>query len=104
MRVRLAISVVVLLFLGLSVTYALQRRSRGGFFRGGAENYVPVPPDATEKTEFVYARLMYPSAGRGGRYGGFGGRGYRPEDDHRLGTVDGAMPRRSGFECPPRAD
>jgi hypothetical protein len=36
---------------------------------------IPLPPDAFEKTEFAFARLMYPQApgGRGG-FGGFGGR------------------------------
>ena len=34
-------------------------------------NTFPVPPDYQEKTEFVFARLMYPNAGFGG--GGFGG-------------------------------
>ena len=36
-------------------------------------NTFPIPPDYQEKTEFVFARLMYPDAGFGG--GGFGRRG-----------------------------
>ncbi len=78
MRVRVVIALVVFLLLGFSATFALQRRSRGGFFGGGAESYAPIPPDANEKTEFLYTRLRYPSAmrGRGGRFGGFGGGGY----------------------------
>lgn len=35
-------------------------------------NTFPLPPDYQEKTEFVFARLMYPNAQFGG--GGFGGR------------------------------
>ena len=40
---------------------------------------IPLPPDYQEKTEWAFARLMYPQA-PGGRYGrgyGFGGYGYR---------------------------
>src|SRR6476469_8732524 len=39
-------------------------------------NDFPIPPDYQEKTEWAFARLMYPNApfGRGfGRFGGFGG-------------------------------
>ncbi len=38
---------------------------------------IPLPEDAYEKTEWVFARLMYPQApgGRGGFGGGFGGGG-----------------------------
>ena len=38
-------------------------------------NDFPIPPDYQEKTEWVFARLMYPNAQFSG-YGGFGGRGY----------------------------
>jgi hypothetical protein len=77
MRLRFTIALLVLFLLGWSVTFALQRRSRGGFFRGMEDNPALVPPDGAEKTEFIYSRLMYPSAGRGrGRgFGGFGGYG-----------------------------
>ena len=39
-------------------------------------NDFPIPPDYQEKTEWVFARLMYPNAQFSG-YGGFGGRGGR---------------------------
>ena len=46
---------------------------------------IPLPPDWREKTEFVFARLMYPPA-PGGRYGrGYGFRGYRGSGDWREG-------------------
>jgi hypothetical protein len=38
-------------------------------------NTFPIPPDYQEKTEFVFARLMYPDASFGGGFGGFGRRG-----------------------------
>jgi hypothetical protein len=63
------------LLLGLTATYALQRGGFGRFGRGMEDNPAPEPPDANEKTEFIYTRLMYPSAGRGRGFGGFGGRG-----------------------------
>ncbi len=37
---------------------------------------IPLPPDWQEKTEWTFARLMYPQ-GPGGRYGGGYGRGFR---------------------------
>src|SRR5437868_14872102 len=37
-------------------------------------NDFPIPPDYQEKTEFAFARLMYPNAAFGGR--GFGRRGF----------------------------
>ncbi len=74
MRLRVIISLLFLFLLGWSVMFALQRRGGGGF-RMREDSYAPMPPDATEKTEYVYARLRYPSAGRRGSrgYGGFGG-------------------------------
>ena len=65
-----------LFLLGLSATFAWQRRNRSFMGGGYGNNWAPEPPDANEKTEFIYTRLMYPSAGRGG-FGGFGGRGGR---------------------------
>ena len=41
-------------------------------------NDFPIPPDYQEKTEFVFARLMYPNAAFGGR--GFGRRGFGSGD------------------------
>jgi hypothetical protein len=57
---RIVLSLAVLLG---TMLYA-QRGFRG---RGYLEedNPAPVPPDASEKTEYVFARLRYPSYGRG---------------------------------------
>jgi hypothetical protein len=74
MRLRFTIALLTLFLLSWSMTLALQRRQRGGFFRGMEDNPAELPPDAAEKTEFVYSRLMYPSGGRG-RFGGYGGYG-----------------------------
>ncbi|MGD0497014.1 MAG: DUF4159 domain-containing protein [Bryobacteraceae bacterium] len=56
--------------------WAFQRPFRE--YPGNEYNNFPIPPDYNEKTEWVYARLMYPPIpgvhGRGG-YGGFGGYG-----------------------------
>jgi hypothetical protein len=56
--------------------WAFQRPFRE--YPGNEYNNFPIPPDYNEKTEWVYARLMYPPMpgvhGRGG-YGGFGGYG-----------------------------
>jgi len=71
MRLRIVISLLFLFLLCWSATFALQRRG-GGFFRGIEESPAPMPPDATEKTEFARARLRYSSAGRRG-YGRGGG-------------------------------
>jgi hypothetical protein len=68
LRLRIVILVLLLSLLGWSVMFALQRRGRGFFSRD--DGYAPLPPDSTEKTEFVYARLRYPSAGRRGGFGG----------------------------------
>src|SRR5437879_6742377 len=62
----------------LSGTFAFQREFRE--YPGREYSNFPVPPDYQEKSEWVFARLMYPNAafargGRGfGRYGGGGGR------------------------------
>jgi hypothetical protein len=74
MRLRSAGLAVSLLLLALSATFALQRFGGRGFYGGMEDNPAPTPPDATERTEFIRARLMYSSAGRG-RFGGFGRRG-----------------------------
>ncbi len=75
MRFRTAVLLVVSLLVGMTATYALQRGGFGRFGRGMEDNPAPEPPDGDEKTEFIYTRLMYPSAGRGRGFGGFGGRG-----------------------------
>jgi len=41
-------------------------------YPGTEYNDFPVPPDSQEKTEWVFARLMYPSVRGRGRYGRFG--------------------------------
>ena len=74
MRSRIALLLVGLFLLSLSATFAWQRRNRSFMGGGYAENPAAIPPDANEKTEFIYTRLMYPSAGRRG-FGGYGGRG-----------------------------
>jgi hypothetical protein len=63
MRIRIIAALLLLLTL-YGALYAQRRSRRGGFGRGG-DDYVPPPPNATELTEFVFARLMYPSFGRG---------------------------------------
>jgi len=70
MRLRTGLLIALFLLAGWSLLFGLQRRGRGWGF--GDEGYAPMPPDANEKTEFVYARLRYPSAGRRGNRG-FGG-------------------------------
>ncbi len=48
---------------------------------------IPLPVDWREKTEFAFARLMYPPA-PGGRYGrGYGFRGFRGSGDWREGDT-----------------
>ncbi len=66
----------------LSASYAFQQQQQAHEhtwreYPAFEYNDFPVPPDYQEKTEWVYARLMYPNAqnGRGfgfGRFGGFG--------------------------------
>lgn len=59
MRVRLLAAAIALLVL-LGGLHA-QRRGRMPMFE--EDEYVPLPPDADEKTEFVFTRLRYPSFG-----------------------------------------
>jgi hypothetical protein len=85
---RLGVTVVCLLcVLGLSVMFGWQRRNRGG---GGGyrSDFVAVPPNYNEKTEFYWARLQYPEFGGGG-FGrrGFGGGSWTtdyPKDDRQF--------------------
>ena len=77
MRLRTILIFVIALTL-LGAMYA-QRRGRGrNPFGYWEDNPAPFPPDGNEKTEYVFARLQYPSFGRGfyGRGGprGWGGR------------------------------
>jgi len=69
MRIRIFATLAVLLVL-LAALFA-QQRSRGQFSMW-QEEYAPLPPDAAEKTEFVFARLAYPNFGRNF----WGSRGY----------------------------
>ena len=57
--------------------YAFQRPFRE--FQGTYDRF-PIPPDWNEKTEYVFARLMYPPAA-----GGYGGRGFRRGGFGRFG-------------------
>ena len=67
MRSRiLSMALVAVLLLG-----AVYAQRRGGRYRMRMQDEIPLPADAGEKTEFVFARLRYPSFGRG--YWGFGG-------------------------------
>ena len=47
---------------------------------------IPLPPDYQEKTEWAFARLMYPQAA-GGRYGGYRGYGRFGNGDWREGNA-----------------
>jgi len=70
-RLRTLVWASLLVVLLWSVVFAFQR---GGFrsFRGEEDSPAPLPADASEKTEFVFARLRYPST-RSGGYWGFRG-------------------------------
>src|SRR5690348_4954108 len=56
---------------------------------------IPLPPDYQEKTEWAFARLMYPAAA--GRYGRFGGYG-------RMGGMDWTHGMSAWTQDFPRAD
>src|SRR5947209_2789600 len=83
----------------LGTLYAFQRPFRefpGVEYRVGD---IPLPPDYQEKTEWTFARLMYPLAPgvRGGGYGRFGGYG-------RAGSADWAHGNSMWTQDYPRAD
>jgi len=61
--------VVVGLAACVSATYAFQREFRD---YPGEDQMEPVSPEQLSPSEFVFGRLMYPSARGGGRFGGFG--------------------------------
>ncbi len=65
----------------LSALYAFQRPFRE--YPGIEYNNFPLPPDYREKTEWAFARLMYPQS-RGGYGFGFG---YRGRGDWREGNT-----------------
>lgn len=85
MRLRwgFAVGAVTLLLGSLCAFQQPFREFPGVEYRIGE---IPLPPDWQEKTEFAFARLMYPPA-PGGRYGrGYGFRGgYRGSGDWTLG-------------------
>ena len=66
MRLRNLLLAAVALLLLLSATYAFQRPWRE--YQAFEYSNFPVPPDYQEKTEWVFARLMYPST-FGNRFG-----------------------------------
>ncbi|MFM2125373.1 MAG: hypothetical protein RL328_1824 [Acidobacteriota bacterium] len=68
MKFRRAILLIAGLLCVLSAAVAFQREFR----EYGGERPLPLPPDALQPAEFVFGRLMYPSAGGGGFRGGFG--------------------------------
>src|SRR5579863_1818326 len=63
---------------------------------------IPLPPDYQEKTEWAFARLMYPPA-PGGRYGGFRGYG-RGFGFGRYGNGDWTQGNAIWTQDFPRAD
>jgi hypothetical protein len=64
---RRATALAVLTLLALGALFAFQRPFRQ--FPGVEYENLPLPPDWSEKTEFVFARLMYPWNGWGFHYG-----------------------------------
>ncbi len=61
MTKRKSVKLLSLGFLALSAVYAFQRPFRE--YPGIEYNTVPLPSDYQEKTEWAFARLMYPQAG-----------------------------------------
>jgi hypothetical protein len=74
MKIRQASLIPALAVLGMSVLYAFQKPFRE--YPGIEYNNFPLPADYQEKTEWAFARLMYPQATGGGGFG-FGFRGGR---------------------------
>src|SRR4051812_43333632 len=77
-RKALSLAVGVLAFLGALSAFQNFNKSWREYPAFEYNNF-PVPPDYQEKTEFVFARLMYPNAnvGRGGFGRRFGGGDWR---------------------------
>jgi len=71
-RIRTTICCVALGLASLGVLCAFQRPFRE--YPGVEYTNFPLPPDYQEKTEYVFARLMYPPGGFGGGFGYRGGR------------------------------
>jgi len=86
MRRSLLLPAAILL-LGVTVTYAWQRRGGRSGFSDLEDNWAPIPADANEKTEFVWARLRYPDFTGWGRRGFGYGRSWTtdyPKNDRLL--------------------
>ena len=75
MRIRIIfVLAIALVFLGVMDAQRWGGRGRGrGRFGPGMGEQIPLPPGATEKTEYVFARLQYDGFGYGrrGRGGGW---------------------------------
>jgi hypothetical protein len=78
MAARRGLPIVLAAFLAAVAAWAFQKPFRE--YPGQEYNDFPLPPDYREKTEFVFARLMYPD--------GFGGFGFRRFADWREGFTD----------------
>jgi len=90
MRLRTVVAAGSCLLILIGVAWAVESQPRPWRQYQAREYYdFPVPPDYAEKTEWQFARLMYPSGGGrrgGGRRGGFGGfGGFRGGGDWREG-------------------
>jgi len=86
MRLRSVVAAVSCLLVVIGVAWAVETQPRPWRqYQGREYGDFPLPPDYAEKTEWVFARLMYPSGNRRGfgRRGGFGG--FRGGGDWREG-------------------
>jgi hypothetical protein len=59
MRHRNLVGAAVLVLIVCTALFSFQRRGRWA----DEDEFVPLPPDHAEKTEFAFARLVYPSVG-----------------------------------------
>ena len=75
MRLRTVVAAGCGLLILMGIAYAVEAPPKAWRqFQGREYGDFPLPPDYAEKTEWQFARLMYPSGG-GGRRGRFGFRG-----------------------------
>src|SRR5262249_34726267 len=81
MRLRTLVLAATSLLVLIGAAFAVESKPRPFRQYPGREyEDFPLPPDYAEKTEWVFARLMYPPSpyGRGGRrFGGFRGSDWR---------------------------
>ncbi len=86
MRLRTVVAASIGLSVLIGIAFAFESQPKPfRQFQGREYGDFPLPPDFSEKTEWQFARLMYPSGGRrfgggrrgGGGFGGFGGGGFR---------------------------